>query len=136
MKLFGVRITLSFKWYDMWVGAFVNVKKKCVYICLPPVVAWKLEFDKGGMEMINASQAKELATSKQPSGSAARLIRNAEKLIHSRAANGLFFVEIDIRSHGNVVINEFTGILEDQGYVVTKVGSDGKSCTTLMIRWE
>jgi len=39
-----MRATLSFKWYDFWVGVFVDVKKKCIYICPLPMVVLKLEF--------------------------------------------------------------------------------------------
>lgn len=31
-------VRLSFKWYDLWVGAFISFKMKTVFICLVPMV--------------------------------------------------------------------------------------------------
>lgn len=35
---------MSFKWFDLWVGVFVDVAKKVVYVCLVPCVVLKIEW--------------------------------------------------------------------------------------------
>lgn len=44
MKIYqGKRFTVNtyFKWYDLWVGVFVDTKKKILYIC--PLPTWVIE---------------------------------------------------------------------------------------------
>lgn len=42
-----MRFQLFFRWYDLWVGAYVDVKGRCVYICPIPMfgvkVSWRKE---------------------------------------------------------------------------------------------
>jgi hypothetical protein len=35
-------ITLFFRWYDLWIGAYVDVKNRTVYICPLPMVGIKV----------------------------------------------------------------------------------------------
>lgn len=35
---FGMKVKLIFKWYDLWVGFFVDTKKKCLYVFPVPMV--------------------------------------------------------------------------------------------------
>jgi hypothetical protein len=37
-------ISVSFKWFDFWVGAFVDRKAKAIYICPIPMVPIKVWF--------------------------------------------------------------------------------------------
>jgi hypothetical protein len=32
------RIRLSFAWYDIWIGAYIDTDKKRLYICLLPTL--------------------------------------------------------------------------------------------------
>ena len=32
------RIKISFAWYDIWVGLFIDTKKKKLYLCLVPTL--------------------------------------------------------------------------------------------------
>lgn len=32
------RIRLSFAWYDLWIGAYIDAKNKILYICLIPTI--------------------------------------------------------------------------------------------------
>lgn len=32
MKLLGLEFYFFFAWYDLWIGIFIDTKKKCVYI--------------------------------------------------------------------------------------------------------
>lgn len=40
----GVKARVFFAWYDLWIGAFVDRKKRTVYICLIPTIVIKLTF--------------------------------------------------------------------------------------------
>jgi len=35
---------IKFAWYDMWIGVFIDTKKKIVYICPIPCVLIQLRF--------------------------------------------------------------------------------------------
>lgn len=37
-----LHVELKFKWYDIWVGGFIDVKDKAVYICLIPMFPVKV----------------------------------------------------------------------------------------------
>src|SRR5688572_15947410 len=37
-------VSLSFKWFDLWVGVFIDQPGHSVYICLLPMVVMKLWF--------------------------------------------------------------------------------------------
>jgi hypothetical protein len=39
-----VKITPFFRWYDLWVGAYVNTKGKAVYVCPLPMVGIKIQY--------------------------------------------------------------------------------------------
>jgi len=39
-KLFN--LSLFFRWYDLWMGAFTDIKNRAVYICPLPMVGIKL----------------------------------------------------------------------------------------------
>ena len=38
-----MRIKPFFRWYDIWVGVFIDTKKRTVYICLFPMIGVKVE---------------------------------------------------------------------------------------------
>ena len=38
-----MKITPFFRWYDIWVGAFIDTKKRTVYICPFPMIGVKVE---------------------------------------------------------------------------------------------
>lgn len=42
-----VRITPFFRWYDLWVGAYVDVRNHVIYICPMPMLGIMIEW-KGG----------------------------------------------------------------------------------------
>lgn len=39
-----LRVRLFFAWYDFWVGAFYDQKKRVLYICLLPMVVLELRY--------------------------------------------------------------------------------------------
>lgn len=36
--LAAVRVTVGWRWFDLWVGAYVDRKGRAVYVCLLPTV--------------------------------------------------------------------------------------------------
>ena len=40
-----LHIGFSFKWFDLWVGAFIDTKQHAVYICPLPCCVFKLTFE-------------------------------------------------------------------------------------------
>ncbi len=38
------RLKIFFAWYDLWIGAYVDVKGKSLYVCLLPCVVFKLSW--------------------------------------------------------------------------------------------
>lgn len=32
------RLKLQFKWFDLWVGIFIDTKKKIIYVCFVPTI--------------------------------------------------------------------------------------------------
>jgi len=38
-----MKVTLFWAWYDLWVGIFVDKRKRAVYICPLPMVVIKIE---------------------------------------------------------------------------------------------
>ena len=40
---FLYKITIHFKWYDLWVGAFIDRKNETLYICLIPTIVIKIK---------------------------------------------------------------------------------------------
>lgn len=43
-----MRITPFFRWYDLWVGVYVDVAAGAVYICPLPMLGLKLSWAKAG----------------------------------------------------------------------------------------
>jgi len=41
-----MKIEPFFRWYDLWVGAFVDTSKKAVYICPVPMFGVKIIWGK------------------------------------------------------------------------------------------
>lgn len=37
-----MRIEPFFRWYDLWVGVFIDTKKRAVYICPLPTIGVKI----------------------------------------------------------------------------------------------
>lgn len=37
------KVSLFVAWYDIWVGVFIDMRKKIVYICLIPCLVLKIE---------------------------------------------------------------------------------------------
>lgn len=38
------RVTVFFRWYDLWVGVFVDVKSRVIYICPLPMVGVRIRY--------------------------------------------------------------------------------------------
>lgn len=38
-----MKVTFQFLWYDMWVGAFWDTKKRVLYLCPLPCCVFKIE---------------------------------------------------------------------------------------------
>lgn len=38
-----MKITPFFRWYDIWIGIFIDTKKRTVYVCPLPMVGVKVE---------------------------------------------------------------------------------------------
>lgn len=38
-----MRIRPVFRWYDFWVGVFVDTERKCAYVMLVPMFGFKIE---------------------------------------------------------------------------------------------
>ena len=38
------RIKIFFAWYDLWVGAYVDVPNSVLYVCLIPTLVIKINF--------------------------------------------------------------------------------------------
>lgn len=43
MNLPVIRFTFFFRWYDLWVGVFIDTAKRAVYICPLPTLGVKIE---------------------------------------------------------------------------------------------
>jgi hypothetical protein len=39
-----MKITVFFRWYDLWIGIFVDTKGKAWYICPIPMFGVKIQF--------------------------------------------------------------------------------------------
>lgn len=39
-----MKITPFFRWYDLWIGAFVDTAKHAIYICPLPMVGIKINY--------------------------------------------------------------------------------------------
>lgn len=39
-----IKITPYFRWYDIWVGAYIDKTKKTLYFCLLPTIGLKFDF--------------------------------------------------------------------------------------------
>ncbi len=37
-----MKIKLFFRWYDLWIGAYIDKKNRAIYICLIPMVGIKI----------------------------------------------------------------------------------------------
>lgn len=42
-----MRITLFFRWYDLWVGAYIDRANRAVYVCPIPMFGVKIEWGLG-----------------------------------------------------------------------------------------
>lgn len=40
----GFRFSLFFRWYDLWVGAYVDAASRTIYVCLVPMVGLKIVY--------------------------------------------------------------------------------------------
>jgi len=38
-----LRVTPFFRWYDIWIGAFIDVSKRTIYVCPLPMLGLKIE---------------------------------------------------------------------------------------------
>jgi hypothetical protein len=38
-----MKISVFFRWYDLWIGAYWDRKTKALYVCLLPMVGLKIE---------------------------------------------------------------------------------------------
>jgi len=43
-----MRVKLFFRWYDLWVGMYIDINDKCLYICPIPMFGIKIKL-KGSM---------------------------------------------------------------------------------------
>lgn len=41
-----LRVELSFKWFDLWIGFFYNTHNSTLYVCPLPMIAFSFRFDK------------------------------------------------------------------------------------------
>ena len=41
-----LKISCKFAWYDLWIGAFVDVRKKIIYVCLIPTFPIVIDMEK------------------------------------------------------------------------------------------
>lgn len=41
-----MKIEMSFAWYDLWIGAFIDIEKKKLYICMLPTFLITITFTK------------------------------------------------------------------------------------------
>lgn len=39
-----VRFELFFRWYDLWVGAFIDLERRVIYICPVPMFGVKVSW--------------------------------------------------------------------------------------------
>jgi hypothetical protein len=39
-----VKVSFFFRWYDLWIGAYVDTKGRTVYICPVPMFGVKVEY--------------------------------------------------------------------------------------------
>lgn len=39
-----MKITPFFRWYDLWIGAYVDTKDKAIYVCPLPMVGIKIQY--------------------------------------------------------------------------------------------
>lgn len=48
--LLRIKVRLIFRWFDLWVGVFVDVPKRCVYVFPVPCLGLRIELvrKKGG----------------------------------------------------------------------------------------
>lgn len=45
IKIFEIgRIRLSFAWYDLWIGAYIDTQNKKLYICVIPTILLTINF--------------------------------------------------------------------------------------------
>ncbi len=44
MTIRSVRLGLSFKWYDLWIGAYWSRQDRCLYVCPMPCVVLSVAF--------------------------------------------------------------------------------------------
>lgn len=46
VKVKRKRIEPFFRWYDLWIGAYIDTKNKMIYICPLPMVGIKVFYGK------------------------------------------------------------------------------------------
>ena len=49
----GNRVSLIFAWYDLWIGAYYDRKKRTLYILPIPTVGIKIQFGAKDMKALN-----------------------------------------------------------------------------------
>jgi len=37
-----MKVTLFFRWYDLWIGAYVDTKGRALYVCPVPMLGFKV----------------------------------------------------------------------------------------------
>ena len=40
------KVTMFFAWYDIWIGVYIDVEEKCIYICPVFTLVIKIQWGK------------------------------------------------------------------------------------------
>jgi len=81
-----MKITPFFRWYDIWVGVFIDTKKRTAYICPLPMIGLKIELirRKPDIASRNSICQQQLDTQPQPSPAiTARVTRRRDDIYPS-----------------------------------------------------
>lgn len=38
-----MKVSLFFRWYDLWIGAYIDTKNRAIYICPVPCLGVKIQ---------------------------------------------------------------------------------------------
>lgn len=44
------RLKIFFAWYDLWIGAYIDVKDKSLYVCPLPCVVFKFSWSHNNLQ--------------------------------------------------------------------------------------